>query len=85
MGPATIALGERLRRLAASKGIKPKQLADEIGLSVPHLSRLYCGRRRFTPAILDRIIMALQLEHTEESLHKQAAAEYGFRIFNKER
>lgn len=73
-------LGERLRRLAAGKGVRPKQLAADLGTSVQYVSKLYCGRRRFTPKVLDQIVVSLNVEHMALVLHRQAAREYGFRI-----
>jgi transcriptional regulator with XRE-family HTH domain len=73
-------LGERLRRLAAAQGKKPKDIAAELGASVQHISRLYTGKKTMRPAMLDGFIMALDLEYMASALHRLAAQEYGFRI-----
>ena len=73
-------LGERLRRLAAAQGKKPKDIAAELAVSVQHISRLYTGKKTLRPAMLDGFIAALDLEYMAAALHKAAAREYGFRI-----
>lgn len=73
-------LGERLRRLAAAQGKKPKDIAAELGVSVQHISRLYTGKKAMRPAMLDGFITALDLEYMSAALHKAAAREYGFRL-----
>lgn len=75
-----IPLGERLRRLAAAQGKKPKDIAAELDMSVQHISRLYCGKKTMRPAMLDGFIAALDLEYMAAALHKAAAREYGFRV-----
>lgn len=73
-------LGERLRRLAAAQGKKPKDIAAELDVSVQHISRLYTGKKTLRPAMLDGFIAALDLEYMASALHTAAAREYGFRI-----
>jgi transcriptional regulator with XRE-family HTH domain len=73
-------LGERLRRLAAAQGKKPKDIAAELDVSVQHISRLYAGKKTMHPAMLDGFIMALDLEYMAPALHAAAAREYGFRL-----
>jgi transcriptional regulator with XRE-family HTH domain len=73
-------LGERLRRLAAAQGKKPKDIAAELNVSVQHISRLYTGKKTMRPMMLDGFIEALDLEYMAAALHKAAAREYGFRI-----
>lgn len=73
-------LGERLRRLAAAQGKKPKDIAAELDVSVQHISRLYTGKKTMRPMMLDGFIMALDLEYMASALHTAAAREYGFRV-----
>jgi transcriptional regulator with XRE-family HTH domain len=73
-------LGERLRRLAAAQGKKPKDIAAELDVSVQHISRLYTGKKTMRPMMLDGFIMALDLEYMAPALHAAAAREYGFRL-----
>ena len=73
-------LGERLKRLAAGKGYTPTLLADKLGCSISHVSRMFAGKKRFTPKVLDKFILALDLKHMEGTLHRHAAIEYGFKV-----
>lgn len=73
-------LGERLKRLAASKGYTPTLLAVKLGCSVPHVSKMFNGKKRFTPKVLDKFILALDLKYMEGTLHRQAAIEYGYKV-----
>lgn len=73
-------LGNRLRRLAAAQGIRPKDVADRLGVSVQYISKLYNGRKPLKPATLDSLIIALDLEYMAPALHAAAAREYGFRL-----
>lgn len=73
-------LGERLKRLAASKGYTPTLLAGKLGVSVPHVSKMFNGKKRFTPKVLDKFILALDLKYMEGTLHRLAAIEYGYKV-----
>jgi len=73
-------LGERLKRLAASKGYTPTLLAHKLDCSVPHVSKMFNGKKRFTPKVLDKFILALDVKHMEGTLHRQAAIEYGYKV-----
>lgn len=75
-------LGERLKRLAAGKGIRVKELAYRLGVGAPHVSKMLLGRRQFTPEQLDKYIVAIGVEDpdAQQELHRHAAREYGFRI-----
>lgn len=75
-----IHLGERLKRLAAGKGYTPTLLADKLGCSIPHVSRMLAGKKRFTPTVLDKFILAIDLKNMEGTLHRQAAREYGYKV-----
>ncbi len=76
-----VRVGERLRRIAYSKGWQLKTLAAALNSSSAHVSRMFCGQRRFTPQQLDKFLDALEVEeHLRVVLHRHAAMEYGFKI-----
>lgn len=73
-------LGERLKRLAAGKGYSVTMVAHKLGCSIPHASKMFNGKKRFTPKVLDKFILAIDLKNMEGTLHRQAAREYGYKV-----
>lgn len=61
MAFSQIQLGKRLKAARHAKGYTQEQLAEIVGLSVPHLSRIECGRKTLTVLKLAEICDALDL------------------------
>lgn len=73
-------LGEAIKRLARMRRFTPKMLAYDVGVNPQHMRSLMRGERPFTPAMLEKVIGILRLENMRQTLHRQAAREYGFKI-----
>lgn len=73
-------VGRRLHRLAEDKGLNRKTIAYRLGASPSFVCRMLCGKRAFTPKLLDKFIDAIGVQEMRAELHTAAAREYGFKF-----
>lgn len=52
-------LGRQVRALRLRQGMTQERLAEAVGLSVPYVSRIECGRRKASLEALEQIAAAL--------------------------
>ena len=55
------AIGKRIKMFRKQKGIPQEHLAEELGISVPHMSNIENGKTQFSLAVLFDLITALDV------------------------
>ncbi|HWR46407.1 MAG TPA: helix-turn-helix transcriptional regulator, partial [Pseudonocardiaceae bacterium] len=58
-------LGARLSRYRGERGLSGAQLAAELGIGQPQLSRMENGKAKLTPAALHRLVQVLGIPEAE--------------------
>ena len=54
-----IRTGSAVREFREMRGLKPDELANEIGISRPYLANIEAGRKRLSPELCSKIAAAL--------------------------
>ena len=66
-------IGQRVRRYRKAKGLSQEQLAERVGISVPHMSHIETGNTKLSLPVLVEIAGALQVQ-TDDLLFYQPQA-----------
>lgn len=59
LDPERVRIGETLRTLRETRGFRPDEFANELGISRPYLANIEAGRKPLTEVLLARAAKAL--------------------------
>lgn len=77
-------IGLRIMKMMVDRNLTVKEVARRMEVSSAFVSALRRGRKRFTPAMLDKMLTALEAPPGERwNMHRQAAMSAGWRIDSK--
>lgn len=66
-------IGQRIRKYRKAKSLSQEQLAEQVGISVPHMSHIETGNTKLSLPVLVEIAKALEVQ-TDDLLHDEPQA-----------
>ena len=70
------AIGQRIRKTRKARGLSPEALAEQVGISLTHMSHIETGNTKLSLPVLVKLAEVLDVR-TDELLYENREAERG--------